>query len=97
MGTLKASNKMDTFGKEAKNEGKYIYMYQGVVPITSLQMVDDTLAVSECGVESIMTNAYINTKVEMKNLSFGVNKEGKASKCHHKQVLSRVEGSWYKS
>ena len=75
-GPLKASNQMDTFGKEAKNEGEFVYMYQGVVPITMLQMVDDTLAVAECGPESKMTNAYVNTKVEMKNLRFGVDKQG---------------------
>ena len=44
-------------------------------------MVDDILAIAECGVDSIVTNAYINKKVEMKNLKFGMN-NGKASKCH---------------
>ena len=86
-GPLKASNQMDTIRKESKNEGEHVYMYQGVVPICVLEMVDDTLGIAECGVESIVTNMYINTKVEMKNLKFGVNKDGKASKCHHIHVF----------
>ena len=53
------------------------------VPIAALEMVDDCLAIAECGIPSIVTNSYINTKVEMKNLRFGIDmKSGKASKCH---------------
>ena len=85
-GPLKASNQMDTIGKESLKEGKHVYLYQGVVPICVLEMVDDTLGVAECGVDSIDLNCYINTKVEMKNLKFGLNKNGKASKCHHIHV-----------
>ena len=55
-GPLKASNLMDTIGKESKNEGEHVYMYQGVVPICVLEMGDDTLGIAECGVESIVTN-----------------------------------------
>ena len=40
----------------------------------------------ECGVESIVLNSFLNTKIEMKNLKFGLNKDGKASKCHHIHV-----------
>ena len=61
-GPLKASNQMDTIGKESIKEDIYTYKYQGVVPISVLQMVDDTMAIAECGVESIMTNSYVNTK-----------------------------------
>lgn len=85
-GPLKASNQMDTIGKESLREGEHVYMYQGVVPICVLEMVDDTLGISECGTDSIETNAYLNTKVEMKNPKFGLNKNGKASKCHHIHV-----------
>ena len=79
-GPLKASNQMDTIGKESLKTGENVYMYRGSQPIAALEMVDDILAIAECGVQSIITNAYINTKVEMKNLKFGV-KAGKA-KCH---------------
>ena len=82
-GPLLASNQLDTIGKESKNDGENLYMYQGVVPIRVLEMVDDTLGISECGVDSIVLNSYINTKVEMKNLKFGINNKKKASKCHH--------------
>ena len=58
-------------------------MFQEKVPISVLEMVDDTLGISECGVDSVVLNAVINTKVEMKNLKFGINAKNKASKCHH--------------
>ena len=37
-------------------------------------MVDDTLAVSECGFKSSMVNAFINTKTNLKKLQFGIEK-----------------------
>ena len=42
-------------------------------------MVDDCLAIAECGVESVKTNAYLNSKIEMKKLSLN---EDKCKKIH---------------
>ena len=53
-------------------------------------MVDDTLGISECGVDSIVLNSYINTKIEMKNLKFGISSK-KTSKCHHMHISKSVE------
>jgi len=72
-GPLLASNQLDTIGKESKRDGENLYMFQGQVPISVLEMVDDTLGIAECGVDSIVLNSVINTKVEMKNLKFGIN------------------------
>ena len=37
-------------------------------------MVDDALAVTECGYETDMMNAYLNTKTSIKKLQYGVSK-----------------------
>ena len=63
-------------------------------------MVDDLLAISKCGVQSIETNTSINTLIELKKLQFHTPNEKKAGKCHFfacwpgKQSMSWNEGSW---
>ena len=42
-GPLLASNQLYTIGKESKADGENLYMYEGKVPISVLEMVDDTL------------------------------------------------------
>ena len=37
-------------------------------------MVDDVLTISECGLKSIESNAYVNSKIEMKKLTLNENK-----------------------
>ena len=37
-------------------------------------MIDDVLAVSECGFKTSMVNAYIKAKTDGKKLQFGANK-----------------------
>jgi hypothetical protein len=37
-------------------------------------MVDDALAIIECGYKSSMMNAFINTKTSIKKLQYGVDK-----------------------
>ena len=39
-----------------------------------LAMVDDILTISECGLKSVATNSFINSKIEMKKLTLGKNK-----------------------
>ena len=45
-----------------------------------LAMIDDVLAVSECGVESVELNSYHNTQTNLKKLQYG------AKKCHAMHV-----------
>ena len=41
-------------------------------------------SISECGSKSIITNAFINSKIDQKNLTFGIDKEkDMAKKCRH--------------
>ena len=45
-------------------------------------MVDDLMAVSKCGLQSISLNTFLTTQIEMKKLKFHIpDKDGK-SKCH---------------
>ena len=36
-----------------------------------LAMVDDLLAVTDCGIESAKTNGFLNAKTNVKNFSWG--------------------------
>ena len=75
-GPLQCSVQVDTFGKECLKEGKHLYAYKNCVGIPPLAMVDDLLSISECGVETVKTNAFLNSKTNLKKLQFG------GDKCH---------------
>ena len=47
------------------------YMYKDKVPIPPLAMVDDTLGISVCGVETTAMNSFLNTRTNIMNLQFG--------------------------
>ena len=47
-------------------------------------MVDDLVCISNCGLDSILMNAYINSKSNMKKLQFG------SSKCHKMHVCAKT-------
>ena len=57
-----------------------MYLYKGEVGIPPLGMIDDLLDISECGVDSVIDNAYINAQFEMNKLE--LNKK----KCHHLHI-----------
>ena len=71
---LKCSVQLDTLGKECLQTGEGLYRYKECVDIPPLLMIDDAIAVSECGVDSVTVNALIQSKVQMKNLRLGHNK-----------------------
>ena len=79
-GPLQCSVQVDTFGKECLAQSKHLYSYRNCVGIPPLAMIDDLLAVSECGVETVKTNAYLNAKTNVKKLQFG------GQKCHKLHV-----------
>ena len=79
-GSGQCSNMIDTFGKECLKEDKLLYKYKDDLGVPPLAMVDDVLAISRCGVESIEMNAYLNQKTNIKRLQFG------PEKCHQMHV-----------
>ena len=68
---LKASVQLDTLGKECIENIDGLFKYKDCVNITPLIMIDDVLAISDCGNESVKMNAIIQSKIETKQLMFG--------------------------
>ena len=79
-GPLCCSVQTDEIGRKSLENGEHLYMYKGTVGIPTLAMVDDLAQVSECGIDSVKDNAYINAKIEQDKQSFN------ESKCHHMHV-----------
>ena len=77
---LKHHLQVDSFGKECMLEKKHLYYYRGGVGVPPLAMVDDLLAISDCGIESVKTNGFLNAKTNVKKLQFG------GDKCHKMHV-----------
>ena len=71
---LQCSVQIDTLGKECQAEGKALYTYKDFIFLCPLAMVDDILTISECGIQSVATNSFINSKIEMKKLTMGPKK-----------------------
>ena len=71
---LKCSIQMDSLGRECLESGEGLFKYKDCVNIPPLAMIDDILAVSECSVESVKLNAFIQSKVAHKNLQLGPDK-----------------------
>ena len=67
-------------GKECLKNGKNLYYYKGKVGIPPLTIIDDLICVSKCGIKSVLMNAFINAKTNMKKLQFV------ESKCHKMHV-----------
>ena len=51
-----------------------MYRYKECLNIPPLLMIDDAIAISECGPDSVKVNALIQSKVDMKNLKLGHSK-----------------------
>ena len=84
-GPMMYSNSIDVVGKYAKEKIKS-YNYKNIVPVIPLAMVDDLLAVTSCGVDSIEMNITINTLIELKRLKFHIPEGNKKSKCHLRHI-----------
>ena len=48
--------------------------YRDEIPIGPLTMVDDILSITNCGMESVMANAFINSQIEQNKLTLNTNK-----------------------
>ena len=56
--------------------GLHLYLYKDSVPIPPLEMVDDTIGISNCGLDSVLMTAHLNAQTNIKKLQFG------KDKCH---------------
>ena len=62
-----------------------------MVSVLPLACVDDLLAVTKCGFESININTTINTLIELKKLEFHIPEPKKKSKCHFLHIGKKNE------
>ena len=62
-GPLITSGSIDTIGKEAQESGKNCYTYKNLVKVPPLSFVDDIISINFCGLDAIMANVNINTKI----------------------------------
>ena len=69
-GPIECSVQIDTFGKECIEEEKLLYMYKETVGVPPLAMIDDLVAVTPCGVESVVMSSFLNSKANVKKLPF---------------------------
>ena len=69
-GPLQCSNSIDRIGRDCEMNREHLYSYKNLVRVPVLGMVDDMLAFSTCGQESLALNTYINTHIELKKLEF---------------------------
>ena len=84
---LKCSVQVDTLGKECLAEGEGLFKYKECTNIPALTFVDDTLAFTTCGTESVKLNAKIQSKFETKRLELGYDK------CFQMHVGSKMKNS----
>ena len=70
-GPLQCSVQMDKLGKESLETGENLFKYKNCLDISSLEMIDDVAALAKCGIDSLITNTYITTKVKANKLEFG--------------------------
>ena len=65
---------MDSIARECLSDGLEMFKYRGAVTIAPLGMIDDLASVAYCGPQSVILNAVINAKINMKRLEFNKKK-----------------------
>ena len=65
---LKCSNQMDSIPRECLREEMELFKYRNAVSIAPLGRIDDLASISYCGPQSVIMNAVINAKINMKRL-----------------------------
>ena len=95
-GSLMCTVTMDKLANQIYNSDNLLYKYNEEVSVPPLEMVDDILTVSKCGVTAITMNTEVNSFIELKKLELGHSKCGrmhigsKCFKCHKGNVHGEV-------
>ena len=71
LSNIKCSVQVDTIGQDCIRENKGIFKYKDCITIPPLSMVDDVITISSCGVDSVKSNAIVQSKVQCKQLELG--------------------------
>ena len=85
-GPIQCSNSIDSLGMDCEKNQKHLYWYRNQVTVPVLSIVDDMLAFSLCGQDSLSLNTYINTNIELKKLKFHTPDAKGKTKCHKLHV-----------
>ena len=87
---IKSSIQLETFSSECwkSRKGTLLYKYKGCTLIPSLQMIDDILIVSKCGVQALELNAALNAFIEGKKLRMS---QEKSHNLHVSKVRKRCD------
>ena len=64
------------------DKSENLFLYKNMVPVMPLSMVDDILAVAQCGQKSLEVNTFINAQIELKKLKFHTPDKNGKSKCN---------------
>ena len=70
---LVSSNMVDKYVGKVVLETGIIYMFKDKVKIPPLAMQDDTLGISEGGVQTTVMNVFLITKTSLMNLQYVLN------------------------
>ena len=73
---------MDSISRECLRENVEMFMYRNVISIPPLGMIDDLGAIAKCGPDSVIMNAIINAKINMKRMEFNQTKCVKLNWCY---------------
>ena len=75
MSPLKCTVMVDSISQaHVQNLAENLYRYKDSVAIPPLGMVDDQICVSNCGLDSALATAHLNSQTNIKKLQFGANK-----------------------
>ena len=78
---LKCTVSVDSIAEEhVENLSDHLYKYKDIVVIPPLGQVDDQIGISNCGLDSALTTAHLNTQTNIKKLQFG------PKKCHKMHI-----------
>ena len=73
-GPIKACVQVDTLGRDSYLYNEALFVYKDCVFVPPLSMCDDVASIARCGIDSIKTNAIINSKIISKKLELGPTK-----------------------
>ena len=65
---------VDSIAKEADTISDHLYKYRKSLVIPPLQMVDDQLVIAPCGLDAVVTNAFMNAQTNLKRMQYGAHK-----------------------
>ena len=67
-GPLNCSVQIDEIGKTSLQTGVGVYKYKNCIDIPPLAMIDDVTAFAECGLDFIILNTIMSTKIELNKI-----------------------------